>query len=58
MKALWVSCPGCTVRVVVDDRNRLIEVAPIVRAFRGQELSRMLRWMERCWNTIPTVELL
>ena len=40
----WISCAKFTVRVACDERDMIIEAAPIVRRFVGQPLANLLRW--------------
>lgn len=45
MKQLWISCPKFTVQVDVGDDNRVVEAAPVVRRFIGQNIDNLLYWL-------------
>jgi hypothetical protein len=42
----WCSCDKFTVAVEVDDQGIIVATAPMVRRFRGQRFTNLLRWME------------
>jgi hypothetical protein len=47
VKRYWVSSNKMTFEVVVDDREIVVDVAPIARKFVGQPFSNLRRWMAK-----------
>jgi len=45
----WVSCDRMTVKVVTEDRM-IVEAAPIVWKFKGQNLKNLLLWVKKFGN--------
>jgi len=45
----WVSCDRMTVKVVTEDRM-IVEAAPIVWKFKGQNLKNLLLWIKKFGN--------
>jgi len=45
VKRYWVSSKKMTFEVVVDDREIVVDVAPIARKFLGQPFSNLRRWL-------------
>jgi len=43
----WLSSNRMTFFVAVDDRQVIVEAAPIARKFVGQPLEHLERWMAR-----------
>lgn len=43
----WVVTREWTVRVTVDERGVIVDAAPLVRKFRGQPFSNLLRWAKQ-----------
>lgn len=46
-KAWWVSSERITCLVVTDDRDIVIDAAPILRKFIGQPAKNVGRWMRK-----------
>jgi hypothetical protein len=46
-KTYWLSSLKMTVGVDVDDNDRIIDGAPVIKTFIGQPLKNLIRWMSR-----------
>ncbi len=47
---VWFSCEKFTIRVVVDGSDKIKEIAPIGRKFRGQKIQNLERWANQISN--------
>jgi hypothetical protein len=47
MKTYWLSSKKMTVSVDVDDKNVIIDGAPIINVFKGQPLTNLANWMKK-----------
>ena len=56
MRWVWLSNRRMTFAVRVNDEDRIVDAAPIVRRFIGQNLRHLIRWMGTLGTT--TVEVL
>lgn len=45
MASWWMSCTRMTVQVEIDNRQVIVQAAPVVRRFVGQHIERLADWM-------------
>lgn len=43
-ESYWLSCKKFTVWVAVDDDEKIIKAAPVVKKFVGQPLANLEKW--------------
>jgi hypothetical protein len=41
----WISCAAFTVEVKTNTEGYIIEAAPLVKRFKGQQLDNLFRWV-------------
>lgn len=46
-RVLWASSNRMTVRVTVNQQNKIVDAAPVVRKFIGQHIGNLYKWMKR-----------
>jgi hypothetical protein len=52
----WLSCHAFTCRVITHD-DTITDPAPIIKRFQGQDLSNLLRWIERKFGSYELEKL-
>jgi hypothetical protein len=53
----WISCAKLTVQVDTDATGCILAAAPIVRKFVGQDIGRLVGWMESKFGEVEVVQL-
>jgi len=52
MKKLWISCGEFTGKVVINDKNIIVDAMFICKKFVGQPLNNLLNWANKNFGTV------